>query len=109
MIPLILVLAGVGAVGYWYADHRGWFEDRGPTNLPTAEERARMEEIERSSALPAPQAKAGVGVVPKGSTPPPPPQEAASSTTATGTPPLEIPSGTTTAETEPAPTAAEAN
>lgn len=109
VIPLALVLACAGGVGYWYADSRGWFEDRGPTNLPTAEERARMEEIDRSSALPAPQAKAGVGVVPKGSTPPPPPPEIASTTTATGTPPLEIPLGTTTSETEPAPPVEEAN
>ncbi len=67
----VAVLAIGGA--YWYADYRGWFNNYGPDNLPTAEERARMQEIERTSATVAPNAKAGVGVVPRGSTPPPPP------------------------------------
>ncbi len=95
---VLVIVACAGAGGYWYADSKGWFEDRGPSNPPTAAERARMEEIERSSASASPQAKAGVGVVPKGSTPPPSPEPVAS-TTASGTPPVEPTSDAMTTDT----------
>lgn len=79
------VLAVIGGVGYWYADYRGWLNNFGPDNLPTAEERQRMEEVERSSAQRAPNAKPGAGVFLKGTLPPKAEEQPASSTSASTT------------------------
>jgi hypothetical protein len=65
---VLLILSGV-VFGVWYAYNAGWFQNTGPDNLPTAEERARMAEIDRTSATVAPDATPGVGVRPAGSTP----------------------------------------
>ena len=69
-------------VGVWYVIQTR-SQDTGPTNLPTADERERMREIEESSSQIAPNAKKGVGVVPPGTMPPIP---VSSTTVATGTP-----------------------
>jgi hypothetical protein len=77
---IVLILLVLGAATYWYGARAGWYDRTGPTNLPTAEERERMEKVERSSAQIAPDAKPGIQVRPKGSTPPPPtPEETATS------------------------------
>lgn len=81
-----VVLCALVGAGVWYMVHAGWFEDTGPTNLPTAEELERMREIDRSSSQVAPNAKPGAGVFAPGTLPPPPPPiEDASSTIATST------------------------
>ncbi len=59
----------VGGV-YWYGLRAGWFAPAIPMRLPTAEERRRMEEVERSSSQIAPNAVPGAGVRPRGSLPP---------------------------------------
>ena len=69
------------ALAVWFAYTNNWFLRNGPNNLPTAEERARMAEIDEISASIAPDAKPGVGVVPVGSKPvTPPPTLSATST-----------------------------
>jgi len=64
-------IAGLlGFGGYWAVTQSGWFDSSAvPSNLPTAEERKRMQEIETSSSQIAPNAKAGAGVRPVGSLP----------------------------------------
>jgi hypothetical protein len=90
-----LVLAGAL---YWYADYRGWLDNYGPDNLPTAEERERMRQVEESASQIAPNAKAGAGVVPRGSKPTAPPEVPATSTsaTSTGEVPLQATTSTST-------------
>jgi hypothetical protein len=89
------VLAVLGAAGYWYADYRGWINRYGPDNLPTAEERQRMAEIEKTSATIAPNAVPGAGVRPKGSLPPTPPPTPTATTSSTSLP-IEATSTATT-------------
>lgn len=61
----LIVFVGVGYGVYFFFTR----DDFGPTNLPTPEERARMKEIEQTSAQVAPDAKPGIGVRPPGSIP----------------------------------------
>jgi len=70
ILTIIVVVVLLGAVGYWYATRTGWFDNTGPTNLPTAAERERMDAIDHSSSQIAPNAVPGAGVRPRGSLPP---------------------------------------
>lgn len=79
----IIIIAILLGGGYWYGARTGWFEDTSPTNLPTAEEIERMEEIEDSSSTIAPNATPGTSVRPRGSTPRTPPTQEATTTNAT--------------------------
>lgn len=81
---VVLIVAGVGL---WYAWDSGLFRDQGLSRPPTADERRRMEDIEKKSSERAPDAKAGVGVVPPGTLPPEPAplEEATTSTPEEGT------------------------
>jgi hypothetical protein len=82
LIALVIIAGG----GYWYASRAGWFASTGPSNPPTAADRARMQEIDKSSATIAPNAVPGAGVRPVGSLPPPVlDTPAATGTEATGT------------------------
>jgi len=80
-------IAGLLGLGYWAVTQSGWFDGSAvPSNLPTAEERKRMQEIEISSSQIAPNAKAGAGVRPVGSLPKEPePTEVSTSTEDTST------------------------
>jgi len=79
-------IAGLLGFGYWVVVQSGWFDSSTvPSNLPTADERKRMQEIETSSSQIAPNAKAGAGVRPVGSLPkePEPAQESTSTESTT--------------------------
>lgn len=96
---IILLLAVLGGVGYWFADRNEWwgfFTEPLPHNPPTAEERERMGEVERTSQTQAENPKPGAGVLPPGSRPP---VEPATSTEATSTEESDASASTTDAET----------
>ena len=84
---ITVVVVAVAGAGAWYAVRAGLFTDDTPTRPPTAEELRRMDEIEKSSATIAPNAKAGAGVVPPGTMPrtPEPTPDATSTGTSTET------------------------
>jgi hypothetical protein len=98
IVLILITIAILGALGYWYADYRGWLDNYGPDNLPTAEERVRMQQVEESASQIAPNAKAGAGVVPKGSKPiaPPPPPATTTEATTTSATPAPMTASTTT-------------
>jgi len=81
----VVILVLLGGAGYWYANYMGWLSNYGPDNLPTAEERQRMQEVERSSSQIAPNAVPGAGVRPKGSLPPKVVEQPISTSTASTT------------------------
>ncbi len=95
-LTLGVIITLLASAGYWYADYRGWINRYGPDNLPTAEERQRMAEVERSSSQIAPNAVPGAGVRPKGSLPPKQPETPASSIDATTTSPTAATTSTAT-------------
>lgn len=80
IILLVLIIAALGYAAYWIADRQGWLRGGVPQRLPTAEERARMEQVEESSNTVAPDAIPGAGVRPRGTLPP---QESLSPATTT--------------------------
>lgn len=69
---LIVIVAGLGYGVYWYGDRAGWFIDTSPSNPPTKEDLERIDAVEEAASTISPDAKAGAGVRPKGSTPPAP-------------------------------------
>lgn len=77
IIILLVVLGG----GWYFADSQGLFQTKPEMGEPTAEERARMSEIEQESNVQANDAVPGIGVRLQGDTPPP--SEPASSTATT--------------------------
>lgn len=81
-VSIILVILLIAGGIYWYGTYAGWFFP-GPDNLPTAEEWDRIHEVERTSSQTDPNAKAGVGVAPRGTLPPSPPVEQTTSTSST--------------------------
>ncbi len=74
-----LIFIGILGAFYWYVI-KPRLQDTGPTNLPTAEELQRIEEIEKSSSQIAPNAVPGAGVRPVGSLPKPEPTPVSTST-----------------------------
>ncbi len=81
---IFLAVAILGAVGYWYAERNDWwgfFEAPLPSAPPTAEERERMAEVERTSQTQAENPKPGAGVLPPGSRPPVQPATSTEATT----------------------------
>ena len=90
ILSTVVVLAIAGSV-YWYGMRAGWFDASAPSHPPTADERRRMEEIDRKSSEIAPDAVPGAAVRMKGSLPPTPavvPEATSSATSseATSTP-----------------------
>lgn len=82
-----LVVLIVALIGVWYAWDSGLFRNDGPTRPPTADELRRIRDIEKKSSERAPDAKAGVGVVPPGTLPPEPaPFEEATTSAPDGVP-----------------------
>ena len=79
----IVFLLIIGA-GYWFLI-RPNLGDSGPNNLPTAEEKKRIKDIEESSSQIAPNAVPGAGVRPVGSLPKTPEPTTESTTTASTT------------------------
>lgn len=71
ILSAVVVLAIAGGV-YWYGMRAGWFDASIPSHPPTADERRRMEEIDRTSSEIAPDAVPGATVRMKGSLPPSP-------------------------------------
>jgi hypothetical protein len=74
IVITVLVLIALGGAVYWYGAGAGWFVGDGVTRPPTADELERMRAVEESSSQVAPDAKAGIGVVPVGSKPEPAPE-----------------------------------
>jgi len=80
-IFLLILIIAIGGAVYWYGSRAGWFTSNTPTNLPTAEDLERINAVEQSASQKAPDAKSGVGVVPKGSKPVPEQKEEQHATT----------------------------
>lgn len=80
LLVVLVVIGALGYAGYWFADRQGWLFGSVPSRPPTASERARMQEIERTSNEIAPNAVPGAGVRPRGSLPPAEPLPMATTT-----------------------------
>lgn len=90
-IIITLVLVFILGAGFWYFVLPN-LNTNGPSNLPTVEERQRMEAIEESSSKIAPNAVPGAGVRPVGSLPKTPEPSPVSTSTASSS---EVTSSTT--------------
>jgi hypothetical protein len=84
ILIVLIVLGALGYGGYWFAVQQGWLLPPIPTRPPTAEERARMEQVEDVASQQAPDAVPGAGVRPRGTLPPQTVPPATGTSTETG-------------------------
>jgi hypothetical protein len=102
ILGVLVVLAALGYGGYWFAVQQGWLLPPIPTRPPTAEERARMEQVEEVASQQAPDAVPGAGVRPRGTLPPQTPPVTSTENTEEAVD-EEAEDGTTSADTDPEP------